>query len=302
MKNKSFSVHICAIIAMIFWGFSYIWSTQVFKSLNPTTTICFRLIISSIFLSIILTLFNKFEKIEKKHIKLFAISALFEPFLYFLFESYGLLYASPIISSTIIATIPLFAPVIAFFILKEKITKWNIVGFAASFVGVIIMLINKGLDTSSSTKGIVLLFLAVMVALCYNVALKKLTSLYKPLTITTVQNIIGAIYFIPAVIIVEHSQPSTFMPVGSYIMPLIMLGIFASSLAYTLWAYSFSKLGSAKTNVYSNLIPVFTAIFSYLVLRESVTWQKILGIVFVVGGLILSQLKSKTYDNKQNEQ
>ena len=178
---------------MVFWGFSYIWSTQVFKFLNPTTTICFRLVISSVFLTIVLALFNKFESIEKRHLGLFAVAALFEPFLYFLFESYGLLYASPIISSTIIATIPLFAPVVAFFILKEKITKWNVVGFVVSFLGVVIMLLNKTLDATYSTKGIILLFMAVMVALCYNVALKKLTTLYKPLTITTVQNTIGAI-------------------------------------------------------------------------------------------------------------
>lgn len=160
------------------------------------------------------------------------------------------------------------------------------------------MLLNKNLELTVSTKGIVFLFSAVLVAVAYSISLRKLTLLYKPLTITFVQNIIGMIYFIPMFFIMEINSPSNMMEVKSYIVPLLSLGVFASSVAYTLWAYSFSKLGAAKANIYSNLIPVFTAIFSCIIIGENLNVQKILGILLVVGGLILSQLKFKRYDNK----
>ena len=51
------------------------------------------------------------------------------------------------------------------------------------------------------------------------------------------------------------------------------------------------KYPSVDANVYTNLIPVFTAIFSYFIINEELTIQKIIGIVLVVGGLVLSQLK-----------
>ena len=57
--------------------------------------------------------------------------------------------------------------------------------------------------------------------------------------------------------------------------------------------FAFSKLGASKANVYSNLIPVFTAIFSYLLAIEEMTAFKIIGIFVVVIGLVLSQLKTK---------
>lgn len=278
---------------MIFWGLSFIWSTQVFKSLNPTTTIFFRLIISSVFLGSILFIFRLFEKLDKKDLKLFALAALFEPFLYFIFESYGLLNSAPVVSSAIIATIPLFTPIAAFIFLKERLTAWNIVGFIVSFFGVIFMLLNKGLELTVSAKGIIFLFSAVVVAVGYSIALRKLTLLYKPLTITFVQNVIGMIYFLPMVFIMEKFQPSDIANVSSYILPLLSLGIFASSVAYALWAFAFSKLGAAKANIYSNLIPVFTGIFSWLILSETMSLQKIAGILLVIIGLILSQTKSK---------
>lgn len=292
MKEKKYLVHLSGVVAMIFWGLSFIWSTQVFNYLNPTTTIFFRLIISTIFLGSLLLLFGMFEKIEKKDLKLFALAALFEPFLYFIFESYGLLNASPVVSSAVIATIPLFTPIAAFFFLNERLTSWNIVGFIISFFGVIFMLLNKNLELTVSLKGVIFLFSAVIVAVAYSISLRKLTLLYKPLTITFVQNVIGMIYFIPMFFVMERVAPSDIMSIGNYIVPLLSLGVFASSVVYTLWAYAFSKLGAAKANIYSNLIPVFTAIFSCIIIGENISIQKILGILLVIGGLILSQLKS----------
>jgi drug/metabolite transporter (DMT)-like permease len=218
---------------------------------------------------------------------------MFEPFLYFIFEGYGLKNTSPVIGSGIIAMIPLVTPVAARIFLKEHLTPMNIVGFIVSFTGVIVMLLNKNLEFIASTKGILFLCGAVLVAVGYSIALIKLTKLYKPLTITWMQNIVGMIYFIPVTIIMERFEPSNFSNVGGYIVPLICLGVFCSAIAYTLWAFAFSKLGASRANVYSNLIPVFTAIFSYFIIHESLTANKIIGIVLVIVGLVLSQQRTR---------
>ncbi len=313
MKNKGIIVHIAGVIAMIIWGLSFIWSSQTYKSLNPTATIFLRLVIATAFFSAILFSFRLNEKIRREHLKLFAIAALFEPFLYFIFEGYGLIYTSPIISSAIIAMIPLVTPIAAAIFLKERLSAMNIVGLIVSFTGVIVMLLNKDMEFSASPLGIMFLFLTVLVAVGYSIALIKLTHLYKPMTVTWMQNIIGMIYFIPLVFIMEKFMPSDFGNVRAYIVPLVCLGIFCSAIAYALWAYAYSKLGASKANVYTNLIPVFTAIFSYIILifnRDNMdisdieayelNVQKIAGIALVVGGLFLSQKKSRKDDNKQD--
>ena len=298
---------------MIIWGLSFIWSSQTYKSLNPTATIFLRLVIATAFFSAILFSFRLNEKIRREHLKLFAVAALFEPFLYFIFEGYGLIYTSPIIRSAISVTIPRVTPVAAAIFLKERLSAMNIVGLRVSFTGVIVMLLHKAMEFSASPLGIMFLFLTVLVAVGYSIALIKLTHLYKPMTVTWMQNIIGMIYFIPLVFIMEKFMPSDFGNVRAYIVPLVCLGIFCSAIAYALWAYAYSKLGASKANVYTNLIPVFTAIFSYIILifnRDNMdisdieayelNVQKIAGIALVVGGLFLSQKKSRKDDNKQD--
>lgn len=299
MKGKKSIVHLAGVVAMIFWGMSFVWSTQTYQSLNPTATIFLRLIVATIFFTAILFLFRQNEKIKKEHLGLFALAAMFEPFLYFIFEGYGLKNTSPIIGSAIVALIPLVTPIAATIFLKERLTAMNVVGLIVSFLGVIVMLLNKNLEFSASPKGVLFLSGCVLVAVGYSIALIKLTKLYKPTTITWMQNIFGMLYFIPLVIIMEHFEPSNFGNWRSYIVPLVCLGVFCSAIAYSLWAFAFSKLGASRANVYTNLIPVFTAIFSYFIIHESLTVNKIIGIVLVVGGLILSQLRGKTNPNDQ---
>lgn len=293
MKNKGYTVHLAGVFAMIVWGLSFIWSTQVYKNLNPTATIFLRLVVATIFFTAILFVFRLNEKIKKEHLGLFALAALFEPFLYFIFEGYGLKNTSPIIGSAIVAMIPLVTPIAAAIFLKERLTPMNILGLIVSFSGVIVMLLNKNLEFTASPKGVLYLCITVLVAVGYSIALIKLTKLYKPLTITWMQNIIGMIYFIPLVIIMERFEPSNFGNVGEYIVPLVCLGVFCSAIAYALWAFAYSKLGASKANVYTNLIPVFTAIFSYFIIHESLTVNKIIGIVLVVVGLVFSQMKRR---------
>ena len=293
MKNRTYIVHLAGIVAMVLWGMSFIWSTQAYQSLNPTTTILMRLVVATVFFTAILFIFRLNEKIHRKDLKLFALAAMFEPFLYFIFEGYGLKNTSPIIGSAIIAMIPLVTPIAAHIFLKERLSAMNIVGFVVSFVGVIVLLLNKNLEFTASPKGILFIFGAVVVAVGYSIALIRLTKLYKPLTITWMQNIIGMVYFIPLAIVMEQFQPSLFANIREYIVPIVCLGVFCSAIAYALWAFCFSRLGASRANVYSNLIPVFTAIFSYLLAIEGLTVNKIIGILVVVIGLVLSQMKPK---------
>ena len=81
MKSRTYIVHLAGIVAMILWGMSFIWSTQVYQSLNPTATIFLRLVVATVFLTTLLFVFRLNEKIQRKHLGLFALAAMFEPFL-----------------------------------------------------------------------------------------------------------------------------------------------------------------------------------------------------------------------------
>lgn len=82
-------------------------------------------------------------------------------------------------------------------------------------------------------------------------------------------------------------------------MALILLAVFASVIAFVLFAGVVREIGVAKTNVFVNLIPVFTALFAWLFLGESITFSKMVGIFVVVAGLFVSQMEGMKSNLKQ---
>jgi drug/metabolite transporter (DMT)-like permease len=49
-------------------------------------------------------------------------------------------------------------------------------------------------------------------------------------------------------------------------------------------------MGITKANVFSNSIPVFTALFSFILLGDKLTFQNVAGMAIVIAGLLMSQL------------
>ena len=114
---------------------------------------------------------------------------------------------------------------------------------------------------------------------------------YKPVSIIAWQELIGIFYFLPFFLMLDANTFLSIRPSGNAILSLIMLGVLASSLAYVLYTYAVKNLGVIQANIYINLIPVFAAITAFFVLDEIFTPLKVIGMILVTLGVVLSQMK-----------
>jgi drug/metabolite transporter (DMT)-like permease len=278
---------------MIFWGFSFIWYKIANRTFQPITIVFIRLFFSVIILTSYLVISKGFMKIKKGDLKLFLLLAFFEPFLYFLGESFGLTYVSATVCSVLISTIPVFATIGAWMIFKEKLKIINYIGIILSFSGVLIFLLNKNGNMSYNLKGLALLLFAVLSAVGYNLVLSRLVEKYTPVYIVNVQNVIGATLFLPIFLLSDFNTfiHSSFAP--AMFLPILALAAFASCAAFILFAFSVAKIGILKANVFTNFIPLFTAMFSFILLGDRLTFQNIIGIFVVIAGVLMSQLDGR---------
>jgi len=294
MKSKGFLAIGSALGAAFFWSFSFIWFKIAFLAYNPLTVVIFRLIISAALILIIAALMKRLQKLKREDIRLFVLMAFFEPFIYFLAESYGLKYVSSTVAAVIVATIPLFTPLAAWYFHREKVSGMNVLGLLFSFVGVGFVVLNRTFQLDASPLGVGLEFMAVFSAIAYSIVLKKLASKYNTLTIIAYQNIIGIAFFLPLWLVVDFN---TFIQTPFHLQAfraILLLAVFSSTLAFVFFTESVRKIGITRSNIFINLIPVFVAIFSFLILKEELGLQKASGIVIVVSGLFLAQLKPKS--------
>jgi drug/metabolite transporter (DMT)-like permease len=294
--NNNIKQYGAVILAMIFWAFSFLWFKVANKYFHPITIVFLRLLFSVIIMTIFLLATKNYMKIKKKDRKLFFMLALFEPFFYFLGESFGLTYVSATVCSVMISTIPVVATIGAWIVFKEKLKAINYAGIILSFVGVIVFILNKDGGISYSMKGMGFLLLAVVSAVGYNLTLSQLVGNYSPVYIVNVQNIIGAVLFMPIFFISDFKHFTSLELTFGMFIPIIELAILCSCGAFILFAFSVSKMGITKANVFSNCIPVFTAIFSFMLIGEKLTIQNVVGMVIVLGGLFMSQINHKNKD------
>ncbi len=294
MKNKNFLAFGSALGAAFFWSFSFIWFKIAYQGYNPITVVIFRLAIAALLIMILALATKRLQKISRKDFGLFLLMSFFEPFLYFIGESYGLKYISSTVAAVIVATIPLISPVAAWLFYRERVKWMNVLGLLFSFFGVGLVVLNGAFRFDASPLGVSLEFMAVLSAISYSIILRNLVGKYNTFTIIAWQNIIGVIFFLPFWLYFEFSDfiSRPFHPEA--FKAIVFLAVFASTLAFVFFTQSIRQLGVNRSNTFINLIPVFVAILSFFILNDNLEFQQIAGIIIVVTGLFLAQIKKRS--------
>jgi drug/metabolite transporter (DMT)-like permease len=286
---KSIKLYTAIVLAMVFWSFSFIWTRVAIHSFQPMTLITLRLVIASVLLFIAAKSSGKLQKLRREDFKWFILLAFFEPFLYYVGETYGLTTVESTLAAVIISTIPLFAPVLAFVILRERIGWATIIGILVSLIGVFFVIYEPGGGFKANPWGVALMFMAVFSAICYATVLRKIPTHYNNMNVIFYQSLFGLIFFIPTFFLTDYPTIQSLKVTNESLFALLMLSVFASVIAFVLFAGAVRKVGVSRTNVFVNLIPVFTAILSWMILDEIITISKWFGIAVVVVGLFVSQ-------------
>lgn len=291
MNSKTFT-YLLLTLSVIFWGVSFIFTKELFLTepgLTVSLLVFLRLVVASSVMVPAMALMRKLPRIRRQDIKWFLLLTLCEPFIYHLCETTGVQLVSGSLASVVIATIPLFVPFGMWVAYRERIHVLMIVGVVLSLLGVGLTLLG-GEGLAGNAKGMLFLAGAVAIAVVYTLLLVKVVGRYNPLAITTWQNLIGLVYFLPLVLLLDrgHITELSFSP--RMWLLLLSLGICCSTLAYSFYNHGVRRLGASQACIFNNAIPAFSLIAAVLLGQESFSWTKVVGIVVVVSGVVIAQL------------
>lgn len=274
--------------AMLFWALTFVWIKVALATYRPYEIVFLRLALASALMFGVIFLFKQRERVEKKDLLYLMMVAFFEPFLYFLGEANGMQFVSSTLGSLIISTIPLVTALGAWLFLKEKIYFLLIVGLLVSFAGVALLSFAEQ-DVSGTLKGILLLMLAVFAGMFYGITVRSITLKYRSLTIVAWQNFFGMLYMLPVFLIFDWGHFSTLRHSGQGLLTIAAMSVFASVGAFLLYTGVLRELGVIRSNIFTNLIPVFTVILAWLILGDRVSWRTVAGVTLTILGLLVSQ-------------
>ncbi len=295
MKKNRLLTYPIILSSVVFWGISFILTKELFlteEHLTVTTLITLRLAIATAVMFPTLLLLRRLQRIRREDIKWFLLLAFCEPFIYHLCETNGVKLVSGSLASVVIATIPLFVPFGMWVAYRHRISVPVMVGVVMSLVGVGIMLMG-GDGISGNLKGMLFLSGAVAIAVVYTLLLVKVVDHYHPIVVTTWQNLIGLAYFLPLMLAFDGGHLALLSWSPKMLLLILVLGICCSTLAYAGYNYGVRSLGAAESCIFNNAIPVFSLIAAVLLGQESLGWAKVVGVVIVILGVVISQLPDR---------
>jgi drug/metabolite transporter (DMT)-like permease len=290
LKSPKALLYLKILLAVIFWGTSFVATKTVLYEIKPLTVIILRLIFAIILLTTIAFYTRRSFSINLKNHGWIFILALIAVF-HLGIQVTGLQYTTASNTGWIIGTAPVFMAILGFMIYKEKITLLQFGGILIAVLG-LLLLIGKG-DILNigliKNKGDLLVLGSAFTWGVYSMVNKKISLSYSPLMTILYLFIMMAIIIIPLNLNTETIQSVINLSSIGWIA-VIFLGLFCSGVAYVIWAQALRDMESAKVGAFLYLEPLVTVIAAWFFLNEVITLMMIIsGILITVGVIFVNR-------------
>lgn len=294
--------YIAVLLSMLIWSASGIAVKEALVALSPMTMIVIRFTLAVLLMLVVGLCARKSEmfrlqKVDKKDLPLFILGGIFQPFLYYILETFSYdALSSPTIAEALLSTSPVLAPFFAAAILREQVTRYNILGIIVSTVGMLLLVLVGASDFSIGNPwGIACAFAAVSAAVLYTIVLRRIPPKYNPLTVVFYVQLSALVLFYPLCGFTDgvsgfaHLAEVDTVQLWRSLAAVGYLALGASVVAFICFCYTVRVIGVTRTNAFNNVRPAFTAIWMLLFFGEQLPWAKWLGILLIIIGLFVCQ-------------
>jgi drug/metabolite transporter (DMT)-like permease len=290
--NRKVIALLCGLGAASIWGGMYVVSKVALEVIPPFALLTIRLALGFLSLGGVIVFRNAratqwVAPTRSQFWQSFLVGAMgYGISLGFQFT--GTKFSTASNGALITSATPAFVLLFAFFLLREKITKWQVLALIVSTIGVLAVIDPRAAELSPSRfLGNVLLFFAGFTWALYSVLVRKIASNIDLLTASTVMLLGG----IPSSFLLGLSEINS-QGVGEITLGIIggilFLGIVSTAVAMFLWNYAFKELPAALASLTFFAQPVVGTLLGWLFLGEKITPLFLFGGALIGIGILIS--------------
>lgn len=287
-----------AILATIIWSGNFIVSRGVSKQIGPVSLAFYRWLTATMIIApFAWKSFRQEKQIVIRNWKYLGWVALtgitiFNTCVY-IAGHYTTAINLALIGTT---SSPIFATILAVIFLKEKLSRFRIVGIITCIAG-IILLLSKGswqiLASFHFSTGDLWVLTGAFAFAVYSILVKKKPQAISALNFLFVVFAFGTFMLFPF-FLCELTWGATTQWSWPLFSVLLYLGAGTSVIAFLCWNMALHKLGAGRTVLFGNLIPIFSTLEAVWLLGEEITKIHIISGLLVIIGLLLANAKTKT--------
>jgi RarD protein len=268
---------------------THIVAKVVVHDVEPLTLTLARSIVSAVTVGLILIIRGRRLRIQREDYTLiFWLSLLAIPINQFFFLM-GMSYTLPSNAALLYGTTPIVVLLFSRWFLHEHLTRMKTIGVVVGFVGVAIVIFERGVNVSAGfVVGNLVIFGGVLAWGLYTVFGKKLIVKYGAFEASSLTMIFGTILFIPIGIVPTLKFPFETITTSNW-LEILYLGIVTSVFAYYLWYYALGRIEASKVALFAYLQPILTTVLAVLLLGQNITFAFVLGGLIAIAGVIIAQ-------------
>ena len=292
MKNGISSLSIIDILlvfVVVIWGVNFTLVKIALLEMNPLAFNCLRAIIASVFL-IILSLLKKNSRPNRRmFLQLLAIGLIGNGIYQVLFIL-GISRTAAGVTALILAATPIFVMIIDSSLQVEKVGHQEWIGVILSFVGIALMIHIESLSSVGNTAlaGDLFIVAGTVCWASYIAMSRPVLSSISPLQFVTYTVILGSPIVILASLPVLQSLDFYTITWENWVI-VGYSAIFSIAVAYVLWYSSVQRIGTARTAIYQNLVPLIAVVVAWQILGEQLLARQFFGGVLIFLGVYLTR-------------
>jgi drug/metabolite transporter (DMT)-like permease len=293
------------LLMVIIWGTNYTVVKSAFEQIDPQAFNAARMsIASALFLTVIVglhlrsarsddpapvsSIFKTPARLTRRDWAELAALGLVGHFLYQYLFIGGLALTTVANSSLLLAATPVVIALLSAALGYERVGPRHWAGAALSMLGIYIV-VGRGVDVSGrGLTGDLMMVGAVLCWATYTLGARRLISRHSPVGVTGLSMAIGTLVYVPVTWSHVRAVAWSRLTAGAW-ASVLYSSLFALCVAYTIWYVAVRQIGSARTSVYSNLIPIVAMATAVLYLGEPLSLSKVLGAAGVLLGVALTR-------------
>lgn len=268
----------------VLWGASFLFMRVAAPEFGAIALVEIRVSVAALFLLVVLTWRGGWRRMLPAAMPLTVVGAINSALPFTLF-AYATLSITAGTAAVLNASAPLFAAVVAYFWVRDLLSRARVLGLIVGFGGVLVLLWDRiSFDDTGSTWAMIA---ALAASLAYGIAanyIKRKLGGVEPLVTATGSQIAATLLLLPVCVIY---WPSVTPSLLSWLCA-IALGIACTGIAYILYFRLITHVGPAKAITVTYLVPVFGMLWGLVFLREAITVSMLIACGVILLGTALA--------------
>jgi drug/metabolite transporter (DMT)-like permease len=292
------------LVMALIWGTNYSVIKSALHEINPQAFNALRMLIASVaFLAVIgtlqlrplnaagggvATIFQTPTRVSRRDVLELIALGIVGHFLYQYFFIGGLALTTVANSSLMLAATPVVIALLSAALGQERVGVRHTFGAGLSMLGIYIVIGHNVTLQGRGVTGDLMMVVAVLCWAVYTLGARRLVSRHSPVGVTGMSMAIGTLIYVP--VMWPHVRDVEWAAVSVRTwLSIFYSAIFALGVAYTIWYAAVRQIGSARTSVYSNIIPLVAMATAVLFLGEPLELKQVIGAATVLVGVAMTR-------------